>query len=227
MITAQHIRTWIHNCRTEIDGHADALNRLDAQIGDGDYGASMQRGLAASELALSDLSSNSLGELLQTTGGAMVAAIGGTSGPLVGSFFLRAGTAIGEVAECELVALASALRDGTNRVILLGGAAVGDKTMVDALVPAVDALEQAAADGVDDATAARRAAEAAIAAAEATRDVAARRGRASYTGTSGVGCVDPGARGVAILYGALASALAEPAIDLSTTNSNHLRRGQQ
>ena len=206
MISRDTIRTWITNYRAGIDGAADHLNRLDAALGDGDFGASMQRGLAAAESDLAELETDAIGELLTAVGGSIVSAIGGTSGPLVGSLFLKTGTAIGNKATCTVADLAAGLRVGATAVSVLGGATVGDKTMLDALFPALDALDAALARGDEPQVALRLAARCASDAAQASASLVARRGRASYTGTGGKGHVDPGAEGMAIMFAALASA---------------------
>jgi len=205
VISAAFVRTWLRFYREQVDAEADDLNRLDAALGDGDFGASMQRGLAGvmSEI---DGTERSVAELLQTTGSTIVSVIGGTSGPLVGSFFLNAGLALGGTEEVSASEFASALQVGCDAVMALGGASVGDKTMIDALVPAIETLRSSVEAGSDFDAASSSAAKTAAQAAEATRELSARRGRASYTGSGGLDHVDPGARGVAILFQALATA---------------------
>lgn len=209
MITELHVRNWIARYRLEMNERADELNKLDAALGDGDYGASMQRGLDAVDQDLQALADRSIGAVLITTGSTFVSAIGGTSGPLVGSLFLKTGQSIGSLKACDLATFATGLRDGANAVMTLGGATVGDKTMIDALVPAVEALEAAANQELDLPSAVKSAAEAAARGAENTRTLAARRGRASYVGDGGLGLLDAGAQGIAILFGALSAALDE------------------
>jgi phosphoenolpyruvate---glycerone phosphotransferase subunit DhaL len=210
MISELQVRNWIDRYRLGIHDQADELNKLDAALGDGDFGASMQRGLAAVAHELQSLSSEAtIGEILRLTGTTIVSSIGGTSGPLVGSFFLKAGLSIGNKNECDLAAFAAGLRAGANAVMDLGGSAVGDKTMLDALVPAIDALDAALEEQLATALAAKSAAVAASVGADATRALAARRGRASYVGNGGIGLLDPGAQGVSILFDALSAVLAE------------------
>ncbi len=201
-------RAWIGYYGEGIEERVDELNRLDAALGDGDFGASMQRGMGAVAEAIGPMETESIGELLKTVGMTLVSAMGGTSGPLVGTLFLRSGMTVGDVNEVDVEGLAIGLRAGADGVMALGEAAPGDKTMVDALVPAIEALE-----GSEEApmsTAVRNAASAARDAAEATRELAARRGRASYVGGGGVGHVDPGAIGIAILFDALDMAINPP-----------------
>ncbi len=203
MITQNQVRQWMSLYHQNINANADELNRLDAAIGDGDFGASMQRGLDAVAIALDELEDNTIGGLLRTTGSTIVSAIGGTSGPLVGSLFLKAGMKIGDVEECSLAQLAEGLQAGAQGIMDLGGAAPGDKTMIDALVPAVEALTKASEAGDDLETAVKKAAIAAADGAEATKELVARRGRASYTGDGGQDSLDAGAQGMNILFTAL------------------------
>ncbi len=194
-------RTWIGYYGDGIEQRVDELNQLDAALGDGDFGASMKRGVSAVADTLGPMETDSIGELFKTVGTTLVSAMGGTSGPLVGTLFLRAGMTFGDVSEVDVVGLATALRAGAEGVMALGQAAPGDKTMIDSLVPAVESLENAG-----DASMSAAASDAALVArdaAVATSELAARRGRASYVGGGGVGHVDPGAMGMAILFEAL------------------------
>lgn len=202
-------RAWLGYYGDGIEQRVDELNRLDAALGDGDFGASMQRGVNAVADTVGSVETESIGELLKTVGTTLVSAMGGTSGPLVGTLFLRTGMAIGDVNEVDVGSLAAALRAGADGVMALGQAAPGDKTMIDSLVPAIEALESDPEASMSAAVAA--AALAARDAAEATRELAARRGRASYVGGGGVGHVDPGAVGIAILFDALDTAVNPPA----------------
>lgn len=210
MITHILVRNWLANYRTAVDASAHELNELDAAAGDGDFGASLQRGLGAVIEVLDRSETHSVGELLRLTGSTIVAAVGGTSGPLFGSLFLKAGTGLADATGCGDKEFAASLRVGAEAVMVLGGASLGDKTMVDALLPALDALDEALNRGEEFLFAAKHAAVAANDAAEATRNLSARRGRASYTGTAGQGHVDPGAQGIAILFDALAAATVPP-----------------
>lgn len=201
MIDIEQARAWIGHYRDGIDERADELNRLDAALGDGDFGASMQRGLDAAVAVVEPLETDSIGELLKTVGMTLVSAMGGTSGPLVGTLFLKMGTSIGHVSEVEVEPWATAMRAAADGVMALGQAAPGDKTMIDALVPAVEELEAAVDRPAPEAIGA--AVVAARDAAAATSELVARRGRASYVGGGGVGHVDPGAVGVSIMFDAL------------------------
>ncbi len=201
-------RIWIGFYGDGIERRVHELNKLDAALGDGDFGASMQRGMTAVAETLGPMETDSIGELFKTVGMTLVSAMGGTSGPLVGTLFLRTGMSLGDVSEVDVASLATALRAGADGVMALGQAAPGDKTMIDSLVPAVEALETAGEASMS--TAVGDAAIAARDAAQATSELAARRGRASYVGGGGVGHVDPGAIGISILFDALDMAINPP-----------------
>jgi len=205
VIALEQARSWIINYSAEMGNRVEELNGLDAALADGDYGTSMNRGLEAAAATAKTSETDSIGELLKAIGMAMVSAMGGSSGPLVGTFFLRMGTTLGDVAETDVAGWAAGMRAGAEGIMALGGAAPGDKTMLDSLIPAIEKLEAS----VDEPTksALDSAAATAMEAAEATRDLAARRGRASYVGGGGVGHVDPGAVGVAIMFANLAAAV--------------------
>ena len=194
------VREWLTLFAGVVERDQDELNRLDAALGDGDYGASMHRGATATVSALEGQDIASVGEVMRIAGAAIVEAIGGTSGPLFGTLFLKAGISLSDAEEVTPGAFADALNAGAEGVMALGGAAVGDKTMIDALIPGVDALERGARNGDDVVDWAAAAAEVATDAAAATADLAARRGRASYTGSGGKGHVDPGAQGISLLF---------------------------
>ena len=205
MIQLDQARTWIIEYAAEMGSRVEELNGLDAALADGDYGTSMSRGLEAAAATAETSETDSLGELLKSIGMAMVSAMGGSSGPLVGTFFLRMGTSIGDVEETDVAGWAAGMRAGAEGIMALGGAAVGDKTMLDSLVPAIEKLESST--GLPTKEALAGAAATAMEAAEATSDLAARRGRASYVGGGGVGHVDPGAMGVAIMFARLEAAV--------------------
>jgi dihydroxyacetone kinase phosphoprotein-dependent L subunit len=191
-------RSWMERFAELVVADADRLTRLDAAIGDGDHGTNLSRGLRAAVAALD--AEMPPGKVLISAGRALIAKTGGASGPLYGGALRRAGKALGD--EPDTAALGAALRAMLDAVRELGGAAEGDKTMVDALAPAVAAYEAAAGDG----TAA--AVQAALAAAEegaaATVPLRARKGRASYLGERSVGHLDPGAASTVLLLRALA-----------------------
>ncbi|MBJ7905666.1 dihydroxyacetone kinase subunit DhaL [Streptomyces sp. NPDC004549] len=194
MLDADFFRRWITAAASSIDQQADRLTALDSAIGDADHGSNMQRGFAAVVTALKEEAPDTPGAVLTLAGRKLISTVGGASGPLYGTLLRRAGKALGDDTEVSEAQLAEALRAGVDGVRALGGAAPGDKTMLDALVPAVDAL----ADGF---AAARSAAEEG---AVATVPLLARKGRASYLGERSIGHQDPGATSSALLIAALA-----------------------
>ena len=181
------------------------LTTLDSAIGDADHGINMDRGFQAVTAKLPELASGTPGGLLKGVGMTLISTVGGASGPLYGTFFLRAGTALGETTEVSPEQLAGALRAGLEGVMQRGKANLEDKTMVDAMSPAVAILETAPADRWPAVLA-----DAAVAAA-AGRDhvtpLVARKGRASYLGERAAGHQDPGATSTTFLFEALRDAL--------------------
>ena len=172
---------------------------LDSVVGDGDFGYSLARGF---EKLLDDwaaLDRSSPGPLLKKSGMVIASRIGGTSGPLWGTAFLRAGAAAGTGSELTGEQVVEMLRAATEGIKARGQAEVGDKTLLDALVPLTDRLAEELARGADAGAALRAAATAARQAADATVDMVARRGRASYTGERSRGSVDAGATAVAVI----------------------------
>lgn len=202
---------WIHRFRDAVTEKRDWLTELDSAIGDADHGANMARGMDAVVAKIDDGAPGTIDELLKSVGMTLVSSVGGASGPLYGTLFLRMGMTAGSVSELDAATLAGALRAGLDGVVARGKAEAGDKTLIDALTPALDALDQSIARG-DDLTAAT--AEAARAAAEgrdATLDLVARKGRASYLGERSAGHLDPGAASTTLLLEALAAAVADSA----------------
>lgn len=185
-------------------GHRNELTRLDREIGDGDHGENLARGFHAVIGKLATSAPVSPGAVLQLVATTLISTVGGASGPLLGTAFLRAGTAVGSAPALTGPLVATALEAARDGVIARGKAEPGDKTMVDALAPAATAARAAAESGADVATVLRAAADAASAGADATEGLQARKGRASYLGERSVGHVDPGARSTAYLLEALA-----------------------
>jgi dihydroxyacetone kinase-like protein len=187
--------------------HRAELIELDRAIGDGDHGENMNRGFTAIVSALDSAVPDTPGAVLKLVATTLIAKVGGAAGPLYGTAFLRASTAIGSVSELDTAAVTTGLRAALEGVQARGKAVEGDKTMVDALIPAVAAAEQAAGtEGADIAAVLTAAADAAGKGAESTVDLVARKGRASYLGARSAGHLDPGARSTALLLGALARA---------------------
>jgi phosphoenolpyruvate---glycerone phosphotransferase subunit DhaL len=200
---------WMTGSAAAIEAEADHLTQLDSAIGDGDHGVNMTRGMRAVLAALADADEPAAGKRLILAGKTLVSTVGGASGPLWGSALRRAGRAVGD-GELDGPALAGALEAALGAVQELGAAEPGDKTMVDALGPAVAALRERldAGDALADALAA--AADAAEEGARATTPMQARKGRASYLGERSVGHQDPGATSTALIVRALGGALVTP-----------------
>ncbi|MCX4746376.1 dihydroxyacetone kinase subunit DhaL [Kitasatospora sp. NBC_01287] len=197
---------WLRAAAAAVERQHEQLTALDAAIGDGDHGSNLRRGFAAVTAALDALEPGATpGTVFSTAGRTLISKVGGASGPLYGSALRTAGAALPDPG-ADLTALAQAMRAGLGTVRKLGGAVVGDKTMVDAFEPAVAALERAAFDGFTLREAGALAAEAAEAGARATIPLQARKGRASYLGPRSVGHQDPGATSTALLFRALADA---------------------
>ncbi|GAA4668298.1 dihydroxyacetone kinase subunit DhaL [Streptomyces chumphonensis] len=191
---AAFFRHWLTAVAEAVEEEADRLTELDSAIGDADHGTNMRRGLAAAVSAVEEERPPTPGAVLVLAGRTLVSTVGGASGPLYGTLLRRTGKALDDAPEVDLGELAGALRTGVDAVARLGGATAGDKTMLDALLPALDAL----GDGLD---AAARAAEKG---AGDTVPMRARKGRASYLGERSIGHQDPGATSSALLFTALA-----------------------
>ena len=183
----------------------EELTRLDSAIGDADHGINMNRGFGAVREVLPQLAEGEPGPLFKDVGMKLISTVGGASGPLYGTFFLRLGLALGDAHEVDPTLLASAFRAGLGGVIARGKAELDDKTMVDAMTPAVEALEAGSADGL--AAALTAAASAAAAGRDRITPLVARKGRASYLGERSAGHQDPGATSTTILFESLRDAL--------------------
>jgi dihydroxyacetone kinase-like protein len=203
-IGASDVRAWIGDFAAAIAEHRVELVRLDTAIGDGDHGTNMDRGMKAAVEKLEATEGDDIGALLKAVGMALVSKVGGAAGPLYGTLFLQMGTASAGRTELDLGGWADALDAGVKGVQARGKAELEDKTMIDALVPAVAALRAAAGDGADLGDALRASADAAEQGRDATTPLEARRGRASYLGPRSVGHQDPGATSSALLLRAAA-----------------------
>jgi len=182
-----------------------AFSDLDAVAGDGDFGFSMARGFEKVLAGWDDFDRSDPGTFLTKVALVITSRIGGTSGPIWGTLFLRAGTTVKGSETVTGEQWVAALRAGVEGIKTRGGADLGDKTLLDALAPATDALEKALAEGADGPAAVRAFADEARRAADATSTMQARRGRASYSGERSIGSVDAGATAVAVLAEAVAS----------------------
>jgi phosphoenolpyruvate---glycerone phosphotransferase subunit DhaL len=195
-MTVDELKSWLREFARLIAEHRDELTELDAAIGDADHGTNMHRGMAA---VVENLDGDTIGAVCKQAGMTLVRTVGGASGPLYGTFWLRFGVAAGEVTELDAEGFAAAVRAGLDGVVARGKAEHDDKTMFDALAPAVEAILaggtlKAAADCADKGR-------------DATIEMLARKGRASYLGERSVGHQDPGATSAALLVRAAATTL--------------------
>lgn len=191
------LSTWLKSTAAEFEARIDELDGLDAAIGDGDHGTNMARGMATASTIVPSPDTTTR-QYLNQVGMALVSSVGGASGPLFGTFFLR----VGQLWQSphSVSSIWQALKAGRDGIASRGRAKVGDKTMLDALCPAVDVLEHAAMERDEEPSASlARAAAAARTGAEATRGMVARRGRAAHYGERSVGHIDPGAVSMAMI----------------------------
>ena len=210
VVDAATVTRWMRNCAAVFVEQRDYLTQLDAAIGDADHGANMTRGFAAVEAKLDDLDGGTPpGRILVLAGSTLVSTVGGASGPLWGSALRRAGKALGDAPTATATELAGALDAALAAVVELGAAEPGDKTMVDALGPAVDACRAALGGGASLAGALAAARAAAEDGMRATVPMLARKGRASYLGERSIGHQDPGATSTALILAALEQAVTE------------------
>jgi len=196
VLDTDFFRRWMAATAAAVGREADRLTELDAAIGDADHGSNMRRGFAAVDEVLEKEGPTAPGDVLTLAGRQLISTVGGASGPLYGTLLRRTGKALGDAQEVTADQLADALGAGVAAVAQLGGAQAGDKTMLDALLPAVEVLGTSFVEARD----------AALAGALATVPLRARKGRASYLGERSIGHQDPGAASAALLVGALAEA---------------------
>ncbi|HEU4572421.1 MAG TPA: dihydroxyacetone kinase subunit DhaL [Candidatus Limnocylindrales bacterium] len=199
------VKEWIAAAAASIGEHKQELNTLDREIGDGDHGENMDRGLKASVAALEKLPDDAGPHAaLRSVAMTLISTVGGASGPLYGTAFLKAAEPVGDADAIDEKALVAALRAARDGIVSRGKAELGDKTMVDAWTPAVDAAAAAEESGASAAGILAAAAEAAEKGSDATIPLVARKGRASYLGERSAGHRDPGAQSTALLLRAAA-----------------------
>jgi phosphoenolpyruvate---glycerone phosphotransferase subunit DhaL len=206
-VTTAALDAWVRRFAALVAQERDHLTELDAAIGDADHGTNLDRGMTAAVAALDELGPAGAGPMLTKVGMTLVSTVGGASGPLYGTLFLRMGTALGDAPSVTADRVGEALRAGLDGVVARGKAQAEDKTMYDALAPAVDALQGGLKDGLALGAALDRARAAADEGRDATTSMLARKGRASYLGERSVGHQDPGATSVALLVAAAADTL--------------------
>jgi dihydroxyacetone kinase-like protein len=206
-VDAACVRLWLGGVATRLEAERDFLTQLDAAIGDADHGVNMHRGFTAVMTRIAGLEAATPGQLLKVAGRTFVSTVGGAAGPLYGTAFLQAGDVLGDHQTFGPRLLLDALRASLEGVQRIGAASVGDKTMVDALAPALGAYELDLRMGGSLETAVSGAREAAAEGMRGTVPLQARKGRASYLGPRSVGHQDPGATSTALMFAALEQAV--------------------
>jgi dihydroxyacetone kinase/dihydroxyacetone kinase-like protein len=200
----------IRTMTTTIVDNAEYFAHLDSIVGDGDFGYSLRNGFEVVQSDWDTLDRSSVGTLLKKIGFIISAKVGGVSGPIWGTAFLRAGVAAGDKTELVPADVIAMLRASIEGIMQRGQSSLGDKTLLDALVPATDSLEASFADpatAVDHGVAAiQKAADVAVKAAEETKSMQAMRGRAAYTGERSIGSVDAGATAIGVILQAISTA---------------------
>jgi dihydroxyacetone kinase-like protein len=192
-VTPQHVFRFLQRVHAEVEARHDELTRLDAAIGDADHGTNLLRGFSAVVERLPEMDGQDVATILRTIGMTLISSVGGASGPLYGTAFIRAGMVLRERPDTTLDDLVAAWEAALEGIQARGRAQRGEKTMVDTIAPALDALKAARADGHDARKALRAAAEAAETGMRSTISMQATKGRASYLGERSIGHQDPGA----------------------------------
>jgi dihydroxyacetone kinase-like protein len=206
-VSSDTVRSWIKGYASVVAENRDYLTQLDQAIGDADHGINMNRGMQAALAKLDGLEDADVGTVLKTVGMALISSVGGAGGPLYGTLFLQMGMATADKSELEPADWAGALDAALKGVQARGKAEPGDKTMVDALLPARDAFAAALEDGAPFEAALRRSADAAEEGMKGTTPLVARKGRASYLGERSAGHQDPGATSTYLLIETAADVL--------------------
>lgn len=211
MVDLVAVDSWIRAFADAARANKALLTELDSAIGDADHGANMERGMTAAVAAVDAAavtgSLGGVGDVLKTVGLTLVSAVGGASGPLYGTLFLRMAAAVGDARSLDGEALSRAFDAGLAGVVARGKAEPGDKTMYDALAPGCAALRDSLAGGADLGEALAAASAAADTGRDATTPMLAHKGRASYLGERSIGHQDPGATSVALLISTAADTL--------------------
>jgi dihydroxyacetone kinase-like protein len=204
VVTVGELEAWVRQFADLVADHRDELTELDSAIGDADHGTNMDRGMQAVCAKLDATPLGAVDELFKLVGMTLVSSIGGASGPLYGTFFLRFGTACGPTAELSADDVVKAFRAGVEGLVARGKPELGDKTMFDSLHPALEALDSAIGSGLAPEQAFAAAWPASVRGRDDTIPMVARKGRASYLGERSAGHQDPGATSAALLFEAAA-----------------------
>jgi len=201
-ITLTQLRQWLNRYADHIEAQETYLSELDAAIGDGDHGANMTRGMETVRARLQEQQEAELSAsmLMRNVAMILISSVGGAAGPLYGAFFLRAAKDAGNRQSITLIQLSQMFRSGLEGVQQRGKAALAEKTMIDAMSPAVEALASAAEEGKSREAALQEAKEAAATGMEGTIQLQATKGRASYLGERSIGHQDPGATSTYYLF---------------------------
>ena len=207
-LDAAWARRWIESSAADIAEQRDYLVDLDRAIGDGDHGENMDRGFKAAVEALEQAQPGSVAEVLKTVAKTLMSTVGGAAGPLYGTAFLRASKAAGD-GDLDGAGVAAVIAGALDGIQARGKATAGEKTMVDAWTPALEAARTAAESGSDPAAVLEAAATAAEAGAAATEPLRATKGRASYLGERSIGHLDPGAVSTSLILRAAVRAAGE------------------
>nr|SAY45101.1 PTS-dependent dihydroxyacetone kinase, ADP-binding subunit DhaL [Serratia marcescens] len=203
-LTRQQVVDWLMRCGEVFSRERDFLTRLDTEIGDADHGLNMNRGFNKVVEKLPSVADKDIGFILKNTGMTLLSSVGGASGPLFGTFFIRAAQAANAKQSLDLPELQQMMQEGVEGVVMRGKAEPGDKTMCDVWWPVVESLGQSAQQNLSVAEALQRAADSAERAVESTITMQARKGRASYLGERSIGHQDPGATSVMLMMKTLA-----------------------
>ena len=206
-VTKQHVVQWLEHTAVVLNDNKDYLSRLDSPIGDADHGINMSRGFKAVLGKLPSVADKDIGNILKTTGMALISSVGGASGPLYGTFFMRSGAASMSKEELNTEDLLQLFFDGVDGIVQRGRPQLGDKTMFDAWAPALEAMQAAFVNGHDVITALRSTVTAAEQGMKNTIPLQARKGRASYLGERSSGHQDPGATSSYLILKALLETL--------------------
>ena len=209
MITKAQVVKWLDNVSVVLAANKDYLTELDSPIGDADHGINMDRGFRKVAEKMPTVAATDIGNILKTVGMTLMSSVGGASGPLYGTFFMKSGMALASKEELTDEDLVDRVTNGVDGILQRGRAQLQDKTMYDAWNPAIDALKAAFASGADTVTALSKAVDAAEAGMKATIPLQARKGRASYLGERSIGHQDPGATSTYLMLKALLDAVKE------------------
>ena len=200
MITSTKMIEILKAIAEKIEAEKDYLTELDNEIADGDHGVNMAKGFNAVVAKLDTMAGKDIGSLLKTTGMTLVSTVGGSAGPLYGTAFMKAGAALKDKMEIDGNDLVAAIEAAIGGIKMRGKATTGEKTMLDAICPAYDALKASLEEGEDLKAAMTKAVAAARAGVEYTKTIKATKGRASYIGDRSIGHQDPGATSAMYMF---------------------------